>query len=81
MVLSRTRDAAIVPSTVTGYPTGCPFEIALLARRSPALSYDEWQQLRESVFRTHPRHGPGSPANALRVGVQLPDGRKVTTLD
>jgi hypothetical protein len=79
-VLGRTRDAAVVLKTVTAYPTGCQFQIALLARRSPALSNDEWRQLHESVFRTNPHSRPGSPAGALRVGLQLPDGRKVTTL-
>jgi hypothetical protein len=81
MVLGRTHDAAVVLKTVTAYPTGCQFQIALIARRSPALSNDEWRQLQESVFRMNPHSRAGSPASALRVGVQLSDGRKVSTLD
>lgn len=83
MVLGRTRDAAVILKTVTAYPAGCQLQIALLARRSTAMSYDDWLRLYDSVLgpRAHPRSGPGSPAGALRVGVQLPDGRKVTTLD
>jgi hypothetical protein len=79
MILGRTRDAAVVLETVTAYPTGCQLQIALLARRSPALSYDEWRRLYGSIL--HHRSGPGSQEGVLRVGVQLPNGHKVTTRD
>lgn len=74
------RGVAVVLSHIDAFSNGCSFRIRTTIHRRPGLDDAEWEELNEAVTGYHPGRGwHRSPGDMLRFGVQLSDGRRLTT--
>ena len=83
LVLARNDNVALAITEATAYPNGVEFNLALRVRTFS-------REARRALMHGGPFHGhffrgddptDGIPPELLRLGVQLADGRKATTLD
>jgi hypothetical protein len=83
ILLAKNENVALAINDATAYPNGVELNVALRVRN---LS----KEVRAAFMHGSPFHGDrfaqddpadGIPAGLLRLGVQLSDGRKATTLD
>jgi len=76
-VIARTDGIAVVVSPIEVFSTGVLIPLTFMLRRRGQARSD-WEQLSSEVF----QHGTPRTANSiLRLGIALPDGRKITSLD
>jgi hypothetical protein len=82
-VLARTDNVVVALSDVRAYPAGCLLILHIAARRRN-LDESRWSDVYDAAFEEHRglrRLRSGElPAELLRVGVQLPDGRRATNV-
>ncbi|MDB4873406.1 MAG: hypothetical protein JWL97_4410 [Gemmatimonadales bacterium] len=77
----RTAQVFVGLRAVTAYPTGLSLSLALVVRRGE-LPRERWQALEASFWADPPlRRGAIPSEGALRLGVELADGRRTGTLD
>jgi hypothetical protein len=81
-VVARTEQLFVGLPAVTAFPTGLLLRLVLAVRRG-GLPRERWGEL-EAMFWSDPPHRPGRrpPGDgALRLGVELADGRRAETQD
>ena len=81
LVLARTDRVAVTVEGATAYPNGIQLRIDVRRRRAPGDEEDEPFFPLGHPGSRHRGHTGELPPELLRVGVELADGRKATTLD
>jgi hypothetical protein len=80
IVLARTDRVAVVVNGATAYPQGISLRLEVIRRTGFEFDPFEWPFGHPGM--RHRGYGGGElPPELLRVGVELADGRKATTLD
>ena len=78
VLIVHTPHVSIVLESVTAYPTGVTFEIAMRLRRGD-WDDDQWDEAQEAVFHHHHHHRRRRGQADLLVGVSLVDGSRAVS--
>jgi hypothetical protein len=82
LILARSESVAVLVDGATAYPTGIALRVAALSRPTDSLHDDPFDFPFGHPATRYRGHGTGElPPELLRIGVELADGRKATTLD